>query len=323
MTKHISVLLCLLIFLVVSLGGCAPSNAVDYSASANWAILPTETTKQVDVFLICPTVDPGSDDQYNMSLSDDKVKDSFVGALNMEIGIYNETGNVFAPYYRQMTLSGYSETEQSAYLDIAYQDVKAAFLEYIKTHNQGRPFILAGFSQGSQMGQMLMEDLFDEPQYSDKLVAAYLMGWSFYEEELSKSPWIKMATGETDTGCVISFNSESVETTTSFVVPAGKKTLAINPLNWKTDATPATAAENLGACFTNYSAAIKNEIPQLTGAYLDPTRGTLKVPDVTPEDYPPKLSLFSSGEYHLYDYQFFYRNLQKNVADRAAAYSAQ
>ena len=106
------------------------------------------------------------------------------------------------------------------------------------------------------------------------------------------------------------------------MIPAGTRTLAINPLNWKTDGTPAGKEENLGACFTDYDGTIVTEIPQLTGAYIDPERGALKVTDVTPEEYPPVLSIFSDGVYHLYDYQFFYRNLQENVSVRLDAYLA-
>ncbi len=58
----------------------------------------------------------------------------------------------------------------------------------------------------------------------------------------------------------------------------------------------------------------------MTGAYLEEDRGALKVTDVSPEDYPPGLSMFQEGVYHLYDYQFFYRNLQENVGDRLEAY---
>lgn len=321
MKKRISVLFLSLCFLVVTLSGCNSSKATNYADLANWAILPEETMKNVDVFLVAPTVDSGSEDRFNMDLSDKKVKDSFLGALNMEVGIYNDTCNVYAPYYRQMTLSGYTETNQKAYVDIAYEDVKKAFINYFETRNQGKPFVLAGFSQGSQLCLKLMEDLFDETKYSEKLVASYLIGWSIDEATIEKSPWIKMAEGEKDTGSVISFNSESVATTTSFVVPEGKKTYAINPLNWKSDSTLASADLNLGACFTDYNGNIKKEIPQLSGAYIDENRGTLKVPDVNVEQYPPVLSLFAPGEYHLYDYQFFYRNLQKNVADRVAAFN--
>ena len=106
----------------------------------------------------------------------------------------------------------------------------------------------------------------------------------------------------------------------SLLIPEGTRTLAINPLNWKTDGTPAGKEENLGACFTNYDGEIETEIPELTGAYIDQERGALKVPDVSPEDYPAGLSIFQDGVYHLYDYQFFYRNLQENVGVRLAAY---
>ena len=42
--------------------------------------------------------------------------------------------------------------------------------------------------------------------------------------------------------------------------------------------------------------------------------------DVDASAYPPVLDLFKPGEYHIYDYQFFYRNLQTNVRDRIDAY---
>jgi len=77
---------------------------------------------------------------------------------------------------------------------------------------------------------------------------------------------------------------------------------------------------NLGACFTDYEGKITEEIPALTGAYLDAERGALKVTDIDPEIYQATLPILGSGVYHLYDYQFFYRNLQKNVQQRIQAY---
>ncbi|MGL4606260.1 MAG: DUF3089 domain-containing protein [Eubacteriaceae bacterium] len=310
-----------IILCIFSFTGCNKSNTVDYSSAQNWAYLSETKDKEVDVFFICPTVDMGGDDRHNMSLDDDKIKEKFIGATNMELGIYNETCNVFAPYYRQVVLSALEESDNNTYTDLAYQDVKNAFLYYYENFNDGRPFVLAGFSQGAEMGTMLMMDLFREEKYSDQLVAAYLIGWGITEEMIADKPWIKMAKGETDIGGIISFNSEAPNVTSSFIVPENVKTLSINPLNWKTDSTPASASQNIGACFTNYSGEIVKEIPHLTGAvYLDNTRGTLKVPDVSVEDYPPILPIFSPGEYHLYDYEFFYRNLQENVAKRATSY---
>lgn len=77
---------------------------------------------------------------------------------------------------------------------------------------------------------------------------------------------------------------------------------------------------NQGACFTDYEGHITQEIPQFTGAYIDEERGALKVIDVSAKEYPEGLSIFEEGIYHLYDYQFFYRNLQENVDKRIDAY---
>jgi hypothetical protein len=159
-----------------------------------------------------------------------------------------------------------------------------------------------------------MEEYFDDPQYSEHLVAAYCIGWRITEEDIARYPHLKMAQGEDDIGVIISFNSEAEGVRDSIVVPEGTKTLGINPLNWETGSTPADKSLNKGACFTNYSGTIKEEISQLTGAYLDEERGTLRVTDINPEEYSN--SLFPDGVYHLYDYQFFFRNLQENVVVR-------
>ena len=295
-------------------------DTVDYSKQENWAYFAEGENKAADLFLICPTVDMGKDGEYNMSMDDTDTKESFLGALNMERGIYEDSAIMYAPYYRQMTFPVYSmsDEEMKPYLEIAYGDVAAAFEYYFENLNDGRPLILAGFSQGSQLLLMLLKDYFDDPRYSDRLVAAYCIGWRITEEDVAENPHLKVAEGEDDTGVIISFNSEAVGVEDSIMVPAGTRTLGINPLNWKTDSTPADKALNKGACFTKYSGEIKSEIPEMTGAYLDAERGTLIVTDVDPADYSS--SLFPNGVYHLYDYQFFYRNLQENVAVRLASY---
>lgn len=207
-----------------------------------------------------------------------------------------------------------TEEEREKYLEFAYEDVRDAFLYYAENTDIDRPLILAGFSQGSDMVLRLMRDLFDDEKYSSRLAAAYCIGWKLTEEDVKKYPQLIPAEGETDTGVIVTFNSEAESVTGSLLVGENEKTYAINPLNWKTDSTKADKSENLGACFTDYSGQITEEIPKLTGAYIDEKRGALKVTDVSAEDYPAKL--FENGIYHLYDYQFFYRNLQKNVKTR-------
>ena len=316
-----------LLFVLAILTGCSQAESgTDYSKPENWAYFDAETEgRDADVFFICPSVYGGSDDACNMSLSDQETKESFFGAINMEKGIYDQNSRFFAPYYRQIGLNVYEmpEEDREPYLEIAYEDVKDAFEYYWETCNDGRPIILAGFSQGADMCLRLMKDFFAQDDRMEQLVACYAIGWRVTEDDLQEFPHLKMASGESDTGVIVSFNSEAETVTDSLMIPAGTRTLAINPLHWKTDSTFADKSLNKGACFTDYSGSILTEIPELTGAYLDPIRGALKVPDVSPADYPAGLSIFTDGIYHLYDYQFFYRNLQENVQTRIRTYMQQ
>lgn len=320
-----SVVAVVLVIFTMCLAGCGNTQTQKiYADSSNWAYLETNVSDKVaDVFFICPTVYGGDDNTFNMSLDDEETKKSFLGAINMEKGIYDEECRFFAPYYRQAALNVYEMeiADREKYLEIAYEDIKLAFEYYMEHYNDGHPIVLAGFSQGADLCIRLLKDCFADDDTNKLLVACYAIGWSITEDELQEYSHLKFAEGETDVGVLISFNSEAENITDSLMIPDGTKTLAINPLNWKTDGTVADKSQNAGACFTDYSGNIVTEIPQLTGAYIDENRGALKVIDVSANDYPPVLAIFEDGIYHLYDYQFFYRNLQENVAVRVDEYN--
>lgn len=296
---------------------------ISYSDPNNWAYCGNEsitTNQAVDVFFVCPTVFLGSNTQLIMPINDVETRENFIGAINMEKGIYDAKANFYAPYYRQVGLVVYKMDAAAAapYFDLAYQDVKDAFEYYLKEYNHDRPIVLAGFSQGADMILRLMKDMYHDPRLQKQLVAAYVVGWRVTPEDLEQYPYLKVAQGECDTGVIVSFNTEAPDVTTSLLVP--HKTLGINPLNWKTTSQLARKSLNKGAVFTGYDGKIKKEIPHLTGAFLDDIRGTLKVTDINEEEYPPILDLFEKGVYHIYDYQFFYRNLKENVETRIAAF---
>ncbi len=298
----------------------AGAESIDYSDMSNWAFWDSGEDKEADLFIVCPTVDMGKAGNYNADITDEKTRSKFVGALNMELGIYTDTASVYSPYYRQATFPVYSldEDEREEYMQIAYSDVRDAFLYYCDNCDESRPLILAGFSQGSDMLIRLMTELFGDEKYSGRLAAAYAIGWSLSEEQTAEYPWLKPAQGENDTGVIVMFNSEAEHIGASLMVGEDEHTYSINPLNWKTDGTPADKSLNNGACFTDYDGNITSEVPELTGAYIDEKRGTLKVPDINEADYPA--AIFDEGIFHIYDYQFFYRNLQENVAARTAAF---
>ena len=317
------VIILLTAILMLSFGCASVNNPADYSYISNWAYLEKGSTDAAaDVFFVCPTVYSGGDNNYNMQLDDEAAKADFIGAINMEKGIYDEGNRFFAPFYRQASLNVYkmSEDEREKYLDAAFGDVLAAFDYYYNNLNEGNPIILAGFSQGADMCLRLMKARFNNPDMQSRLIACYAIGWSISEEELSQYSYLSFAEDSDDTGVIISFNAEAPHIESSLIVSEGEKTLAINPLNWQTNDTVADKSLNMGACFTDYNGEIIEETPNFTGAYIDEQRGTLKVTDVNEEDYSPQLDIFESGIYHVYDYQFFYRNLQENVRLRTGSY---
>lgn len=310
------------------LGGCGQSrtestdpaaqeSAPDYSDDSMWAYNGTDDSCEADLFLIGPTTYAGDEDIINMPIDDEEGRQSFLGALNMERGIYEETLDMYAPYYRQGSLSAIDAGRMEESYEIAYEDVSAAFEYYLENKKDDNPFVLAGFSQGAYMCLELMKNY---PEELDDMIACYCIGWALTKEDVEEYPRLVPASGETDTGVIVAFSSEAEDITDSFFIPEGSWSYSINPLNWRTDSTAADRSLNLGACFTDYDGNITEEIPQLTGAYIDEERGALKVTDVSPEDYPAALSFLKEGEYHIYDYQFFYRNLQENVAKRVEAY---
>ena len=303
--------------------GDIADKAPDYSDKNNWAFWNSDESKSADVFIVCPTVDMGRNGNMNGDMYSQSYRNSFVGALNMELGIYSSEASIYAPFYRQASFPVYSmnEEEGEPYLQLAYNDVKDAFIYYSENCDETRPLILAGYSQGADMVIRLMSELFDDSRYSDRLAAAYAIGWRLTEEQTENYPWLRPAQGENDTGVIIMYSTEAEHVSSSPIVGADIHTYSINPLNWKTDGTYADKSLNPGACFVDRSGKITSEIPAFTGAYIDEKRGTLKVPDVSESDYPAKL--FDEGVFHLYDFKFFYRSLQKNVSKRLDAFIAE
>ncbi|MBO5534448.1 MAG: DUF3089 domain-containing protein [Clostridia bacterium] len=327
--RRIVLLVLWVLLLVLAAGAIAEKTtdehrlSLDYGDPQNWVCMGEENDPApADVFFIAPSAFGGKEGSWVMDLSNEKGRSNFIGTVNMEKGIYDQGTRFYAPFYRQVGYNVYSlpEEEGEALKKTAYADVRDAFLYYLDHLSEGRPFILAGFSQGAEMIIRLMKDLFEDEALQKRLIACYEIGWRLTGEDTQTWPWLRAAQGRTDTGVIISFNSEAENVKESEVVPAGVKTLSINPLNWRTDGVKAEKELNLGACFTDHEGKITDEVQTLTGAYLDEERGTLKVTDIDPEVYTATLPTLGPGVYHLYDYQFFYRNLQQNVQDRIQAY---
>lgn len=187
MKRFCNLVLVLMLLAVCSL---AAAQTPDYNDSSNWAYWRVGEGKAADLFIICPTVDLGTDGHTNMSLADEQTKASFVGALNMQRGIYDADCRMYAPYYRQATLADYTLPAQEAapYFDLAYSDVRAAFMYYMQHENNGRPFVLSGFSQGAEMCLRLLKEFGKTDFVQDNMIACYAIGWRFTPQEAEQYP---------------------------------------------------------------------------------------------------------------------------------------
>jgi uncharacterized membrane protein len=314
------------------------SKAPDYSKKECWYQIP-EITKDVDTFYICAT-------EYIMSSLEEGAPD-YATLDNPEMlfgakveyrdhaSAYADSTNVFVPYTRQSGLRYAGEIHKrdgnidAALLGVPYEDITAALDYYFENCNGGRPFIIAGHSQGSAMALLLLRTYFkDHPEYYSRMVAAYTIGYSVTDEYLADNPHLKFAAGESDTGVIIAWNTEgpkNVEANAHSVVVL-PNTRSINPLNWKLDETYAPASLNLGSIILDEKTGEPSIGDVGADAQINLARGTVVTnakADPMPEDVAKVAAdFFGPDGRHGSDYMYYYNNIKANVAKRVAAYLA-
>ncbi|WP_375437343.1 DUF3089 domain-containing protein [uncultured Hymenobacter sp.] len=306
--------------------------APDYAQPTNWAALPTrvdaadvvptnsglldqQATASVDVFFVHPTTYLGRAG-WNANLTDQKVN-HFTDAMTIrkQASVFNNAGRIYAPRYRQATLFSFFDEEKSPNgneaLQLAYSDVKAAFQYYLAHYNQGRPFIVAGHSQGTFHATRLLRELVDQdPKLRRQLVAAYLIGFHVQPNEYQV---LKPCQDSTQTNCYVAWNS--VEWGFDYLPFQGG--VAVNPLTWKTDTLAAPASLNLGGT--------PHAFNRLDTAVVDAKvhNGLVWLHTPKPLGYPrfllpgrPELR----HSFHIADYALYYMNIRQNAMARVRAY---
>lgn len=158
---------------------------------------------------------------------------------DVEKNMFYNNFNFSAPYYHQFTFDAIWQLDKqnfnAIYNNVA-KEACEAFDYYMSHINKGRPFVLAGYSQGAMLTVDILKHMTDE-QYS-RMIACYTIGYRLSAEDLSH-PHIKAAEGETDKGVVVSYNSVQTKDAIWPFLTEGAAT-CINPVNWRTDATPAS-----------------------------------------------------------------------------------
>ncbi|MCJ8191466.1 DUF3089 domain-containing protein [Sphingomicrobium aestuariivivum] len=165
----------------------------------------------VDCFYVYPTV--SSDSGMNSDMTPSSSEEMLFAQL--QFSRFSSVCKPYAPVYRQMTVGAIAlaatGADMTAYGQVAYGDVRAAFREYLKTHNKGRPFVLIGHSQGSIMLEQLIREEIEGSDAQDLMLRAILPGWNIMvpEGEVVGGSFRQVpgCTGASETGCVMSWST--------------------------------------------------------------------------------------------------------------------
>jgi len=302
----------LLAFSLVICSGCV-SQKTDYSQKTSWLHVDNKAQKTFDVFFVHPTTYVTTMDGMNANLDNKDANKGAEQALKLQASVFKESCNIYAPRYRQASIKilGLPEKDRTKYLAVGLGDVREAFEYYLKNYNNGRPFILAGHSQGSQI---IRDFLLKHGSLIDKkkLVAVYAIGYTFTLEDL-KTIGLPLAVKADQVGGLITWNTVGKNGKSPVINPGA---LCVNPLSWTNSDKEQSKSKNIYAYLQTKDKKIL-KIPHFTSAKID-KRGALVIPTPAIID---QLSMGMGPEvYHSYDYSFFYGNLVENVAQRCKAW---
>ena len=159
------------------------------------------------------------------------------------------------------------------------------------------------------------------PEYYERMVAAYPIGFSITETFLEEHPYLKFAEGADDTGVIVSWNTEGVANKEQYNLVVEPGAISINPINWKRDDTYAGFEENLGSRIMNKETKEYEIINGVADAQVDTERGVVIC--TTENVEYSQAYLFGPASLHSHDYDFYYENLRENVKTRVEAYLKQ
>ena len=161
----------------------------------------------VDCFYVYPTISFDTTPNSDMTAGPEEKR-----VATSQFGAFGEACRLFAPVYRQITLTHLQAVVQGGELTadpaMAYGDVKEAWDTYLETENGGRGVVLIGHSQGARMvEQLLREDIIGSPE-EELVISAMPIGYTVYgdAETGAIGPFDPCVT-EGQTQCVLAYVS--------------------------------------------------------------------------------------------------------------------
>ncbi len=297
---------------------------LDYWAAHPWKKDPSDSVPKpllrgyikdsvADVFFIHPTTLTAlSDQRWNAPIDDAEInaKTDYTTIL-YQASVFNEKCRVFAPRYRQAHIRSFfvPDSVSRKYFDLAYEDIRNAFIYYLEHYNQGRPIILASHSQGTVHAARLLKEFFEEKALQKKLVCAYLVGMPVPEKYFKA---IKPCDDSLATGCFVSWRSfKKGYEGPQIVRKEAYRIVVINPLTWTRDNTYYPSSLNKGGILYNFNKII----PATVSAGIHRNILWTSKPNIFGKLF------FIKRNYHVGDINLFYMNIRENTATRIGAFN--
>ena len=284
--------------------------APDYSNAKMWYNVPNQDPTNdsgVDVFYIPSTWEfdwytADSTVCHYADITNQKHLDNMSIEMRKVAEYMADSNRFYSPFYRHITLNTWAtlneDTIRARYNKISFVDIQTAFNYFLNNFNEHRPFILAGFSQGGKSVVELMKTMPENTR--NRMVAAYVLGYKVTEEDIATAPWIRAAQDSIDTGVTICYNSVSDVTYTKDILCKGN-VMCINPVNWRTDSTPATLHDTITVTLdTNYKVLV---LDGFDGSYL-----------------PNILDIINTGDLHGIEPWVYSECLRQNIKQRIDAF---
>jgi hypothetical protein len=341
---------------------CRPGLADDPCATSETATVvdangttTRETTTpaadpKVDCFYVYPTVS-----DQKTALADLTIDPEERAIAITQASRFAHVCRIFAPMYRQATLAAITGattpgTGKAVRPDTGYQDVLAAWKDYLAHDNGGRGVVFLGHSQGSGVLIRLLQQQVDkDPSVRRLLVAALILGGNVTVKQGSDAGGdfenIPACRRRDQTGCVVAYSSflQAPPADALFGRPGtGPRTgqagasnlqvLCVNPVD------PAAASGRASAYFTTTKfpgliGTVSGPVPKASTPWVAyPERYDvacttaagatwLQVTPVAGDNRPSVAQTLGPGwGLHLYDFNLALGNLVALVGSEAAAY---
>jgi len=301
----------------------------DYCKLSNWAASPfkRDTSDSIpdflkdevrdtraDVFFIHPTSYSSLEgtEAWNADLNDMEVnQETDSRSILFQATVFNGSCRVFAPRYHQANIIAFDFIGTPAAnqaFDLAYRDIRAAFLFYLKNYNEKRPIIIASHSQGSLHAIRLLQELFDGKPLQKQLVCAYVIGYHIEKNAFKKLP---VGVRPDQTGCFVGWRTYVKGVIPQAIVAENGNSVCVNPLTWTTSEQWGSRDLHLGLMN-----GFKTIGAHTVDAGIEPSSKILWVNFHGSIDEKVK----QMKNLHVYDINLFWMNIRQNVKQRIDAF---